>query len=230
MVTRNSTTQRDAALAEHFHTRGKVFENGQIIEARTVMGRGGTHLRRVVYQFSKKRHARDNKTLDAQRERAQRIVTGLTTPKKVRFVKHAPAGEISLDEAGIARARELAGLKGYVTNLAPGVLDGAGVIAAYHDLYQVERSFRMAKTDLRARPMFHHERDSIEAHLTIVFAALAVSRYLQEVTGFSIRQVVRMLRPLRDVVVSIGGQPVTAVTPATGEVERLISRLNSKPH
>lgn len=37
--------------------------------------------------------------------------------------------------------------------------------------------------------MFHHrEEESIEAHLTIVFAALAVSRYLQEVGGVSIRQ------------------------------------------
>ena len=40
------------------------------------------------------------------------------------------------------------------------------MIDAYHDLYQVERSFRMAKSDLRARPVFHHQRDAIEAHLT----------------------------------------------------------------
>jgi transposase len=66
-------------------------------------------------------------------------------------------------------------------------MTGAAVIAAYHDLWQVERSFRMAKTDLRARPVFHRQRDSIEAHLTIVFAALAISRYLQEQTGASIK-------------------------------------------
>jgi hypothetical protein len=35
----------------------------------------------------------------------------------------------------------------------------------------------MSKHDLQARPVYHHHhRDSIEAHLTIVFAALAVSR------------------------------------------------------
>ena len=49
-------------------------------------------------------------------------------------------------------------------------------MAAYHDLYQVERSFRMAKSDLADRPIFHRLHDSIEAHLTIVFAALAGSR------------------------------------------------------
>jgi transposase len=42
-------------------------------------------------------------------------------------------------------------------------------------LWQIEKSFRMSKTDLRARPIYHHKRESIEAHLTIVFAALAVS-------------------------------------------------------
>jgi transposase len=47
------------------------------------------------------------------------------------------------------------------------------VITSYHDLWHVGQSFRMSKTDLRARPMFHHTRDAIEAHLTIVFTALA---------------------------------------------------------
>src|SRR3954452_21259997 len=51
------------------------------------------------------------------------------------------------------------------------------VIGSYHDLWHVEQSFRMSKTDLRARPMFHHKRESIEAHLTIVFTALAVARH-----------------------------------------------------
>jgi hypothetical protein len=39
----------------------------------------------------------------------------------------------------------------------------------------LEKSFRMAKSDLQARPIYHRIRDSIGAHLTIVFAALAIS-------------------------------------------------------
>ena len=75
---------------------------------------------------------------------------------------------------------------------------GAGeVIESYHDLWRVEQSFRMSKTDLRARPMFHHTRDAIEAHLTVVFAALALARHLQEATGLSIRKIVQTLRPLQ---------------------------------
>jgi len=42
----------------------------------------------------------------------------------------------------------------------------AEVISCYHDLWHVEQSFRISKTDLAARPMFHRTRDAIEAHLT----------------------------------------------------------------
>jgi hypothetical protein len=41
-------------------------------------------------------------------------------------------------------------------------MDGAAVIAAYHDLWKVEQLFRMTKGDLRARPVFHHQREAIE--------------------------------------------------------------------
>ncbi|OZV83609.1 hypothetical protein CA850_02765 [Micromonospora echinospora] len=54
-------------------------------------------------------------------------------------------------------------------------------------LLQVEESFRMPKADLAARPIHHHTRESIEAHLTIVFAALAVSLWIENTTGWSIR-------------------------------------------
>ena len=63
----------------------------------------------------------------------------------------------------------------------------------------------MSKTDLRARPMFHHTREAIEAHLTIVFTALAVSREVQARTGLAIANVVKQLRPLRSATIAING-------------------------
>jgi transposase len=61
------------------------------------------------------------------------------------------------------------------------------VIDAYHQLWRIEKSFRMSKHDLQARPVYHHKRQSIEAHLTIVFAALAVSHWIEHQTGWSIK-------------------------------------------
>ena len=68
----------------------------------------------------------------------------------------------------------------------------------------------MSKSDLQARPVFHRKKDSIDAHLTTVFAALAVARYLQERTGISIKRLVQILRPLQTVTITIAGQPLTA--------------------
>ena len=67
----------------------------------------------------------------------------------------------------------------------------------------------MSKTDLAARPMFVRTRDTIEAHLTVVFAALAVSREVQRRTGLSIRNVCRQLRPLRSATIAINGATQT---------------------
>jgi hypothetical protein len=57
------------------------------------------------------------------------------------------------------------------------------VIGAYHRLWHIEKSFRMSKHDLRARPIYHHKRESIDAHLSIVFASRAVTRLIEERTG-----------------------------------------------
>jgi transposase len=73
----------------------------------------------------------------------------------------------------------LAGLKGYVTNIPGAIAPASEILAHYHGLWHIEQSFRISKTDRAARPLFVRTRDAIEAHLTIVFAALAIARTLQ---------------------------------------------------
>ena len=142
--------------------------------------------RRVVYQYSFQREKRDNYTLNKQIEKAEKVANGTRPLKKDRFVTLA-GKKPGVDWDLVERARQLLGLKGYVTNLPVEKMPAASVVAAYHDLWQVERSFRMTKSDLKARPVFHRTREAIEAHLTVVFAALAISRHLQDATGFSIK-------------------------------------------
>ncbi|MFT3970695.1 MAG: hypothetical protein QM695_10560 [Micropruina sp.] len=104
-------------------------------------------------------------------------------------------------------------------------MPAADIIASYHDLWRIEQSFRMSKTDLAARPIFHHTREAIEAHLTIVFAALAIARDLQVRSGRSLRKLITTLRPRRQVTITIGGyrldaQPV--IDPDTRQVLRAL--------
>jgi hypothetical protein len=196
-------------LAEHFERRGDYFTDGQILESSRVMGTGKhARTRRIVYQYSFKRHKRDDRAINAMIERAEKIASGASSMRHARFLKVKGATK-EIDHKLVNRARQLAGLKGYVTNIGADTMTGATVIASYHDLWQVEKSFRMAKTDLRARPIFHHKRDSIEAHLTIVFAALAISRYLQEHSGVSIKKLVTTLRSVRSATIKVNDEQLT---------------------
>ena len=170
--------------------------------------KGDGRERRIVYQWLFKRHKRDDRNINLMIERAERIAAGKSAARQARFLK-VTGGTTSLNETTIARARQLAGLKGYVTNLPATALSGEAVIAAYHDLWQVEASFRMTKNDLRARPVFHHQRDAIEAHLTVVFAALAVSRYLTTTTGQSLKKIIRTLRAVHTATIEVNGQRLT---------------------
>ena len=153
---------------------GEPIADGQIFVQPTVMGTKADPRRRTIfYQYRADRARRTLKGIDQQVAKAEKAVAGQAAVKRNRFVQ-LTGGTRSVNRDLEAKARALAGLKGYVTNLEAPTAEY--VMGAYHQLWQIEKSFRMSKTDLRARPIYHHKRDSIEAHLTIVFAALAVSR------------------------------------------------------
>jgi hypothetical protein len=177
------------------------FEDSQIFESRkTVTIDGKRTKRREIFQYRHKRAALDLSNIDKTVAKAQKIIDKKADIKRNRFLKiTGDKREINL--ALVEKARCLAGIKGYITDLG---IPAQQVIDAYHQLFQVEKSFRMSKSDLKARPVFHHKRDSIEAHLTIVFTALAVARHIEARTGISIKKFVRTLESVRTGVVSVG--------------------------
>lgn len=196
-------------LQEHFDTKGNMFSNGQILESSRVMGAGkNARERRVVYQWSRKRFLRDNQNINHMERRAQNIAEGSSPMRKARFVKVREA-KTTVDEKLIERARQLAGLKGYVTNISQEAMSGNDIVRSYHDLWQVEASFRMTKHDLQARPIFHHKEDPINAHLTVVFAALAIGRHLQELSGMSLKKLINTLKAIKSAKILINGEQIT---------------------
>jgi transposase len=101
------------------------------------------------------------------------------------------------------------------------------VIDAYHRLFQIEKSFRMSKHDLQARPIYHHQRDSIEAHLTIVFAALAVSRWIEDRIGWSIKKFVRTARRYRTIEIQASGHTITAADPLPDDLSDALNMIHT---
>lgn len=138
---------------------------------------------RLVISYSSKRAKKDAKDRERGIERAQKLLErdNLTKEKLSnhgykKFITIQGQATLKLDKAKIREAARWDGLKGYLTNTE---LDENIVMAKYSDLWEVERSFRITKHDLEARPMFHRVERRIRAHICVCFAALKVKKELE---------------------------------------------------
>jgi len=178
---------------------------------------------RIVYQYRAKRAALDLSNIEKQIAKAKKVISGQLPATRTKFLNMDTQSK-QLNYELIDKARALAGIKGYVTNLD---IPDEEVIASYHQLFQVEAAFRMTKSDLKARPIYHRKRDAIEAHLTIVLGALAISRNIEVQTGMSIKQFIKLLRPIRSGFISINGVEMLAEPEVPNAVRSILNRLSS---
>jgi hypothetical protein len=183
----------------------------------------------IYYTYKADRARRTLHGIDEQVAKAAKAVAGLAPVKRNRFIQLEGAVK-SVNRDLEEKARTLAGIKGYKTNLAA-TPDGEPVtpdfvIGSYHRLFEIEKSFRMSKSDLQARPIYHRKRDSIEAHLTIVFAALAVGRWIEAQTGWSIRKFVKTARRYREIEIKAGQHVITAADPLPDDLRQALDAIN----
>ena len=113
-----------------------------------------------------------------------------------KFLEMKNKVEVSINYGKIEEDAVWDGLKGYLTNTE---LPAEQIYAAYHNLWTVELAFRIAKSKLEVRPMFHFTRKRIEAHICICFVALKVYKELDRILKLngiklSIDKVLRMAK------------------------------------
>ena len=206
---------------------GAVPEDGQVFTApwpaSGVKQAAGRRDKVTYYQYRADRARRTIRGIDQQIAKAENAVAGKAAVKRNRFVK-LTGGTRTINRDLEAKARGLAGFKAYINNIDNPTPEF--VIGAYHQLWRIEKSFRMSKHDLRARPIYHHKRESIEAHLTIVFAALAVTRFIENATGWSIKTFVRTARRYRTVQITVGAHTVTAEDPLPPDLRDALAQIN----
>jgi transposase len=179
----------------------------------------------VYYQFRHHRARRTLRGIDEQVAKAEKAVDGHAPIKRNRFIKLTGATK-TVNRELEAKNRALAGWKGYTTNLTTATPEF--VIDAYHQLWRIEKAFRMSTHDLQARPIYHHIRDSIEAHLSIVVAAMAVSHYIEIQTGWSIKKFVRTARRYRTVNIKAGRQILTAADPLPADLPDALAKISTR--
>jgi transposase len=140
---------------------------------------------RLIISYSSKRAYNDKKNRDKGLKRLEKKVnSGKLSKKHInnrgynKYLKLTGKVDIAIDYEKFKADGVWDGLKGYVTNTK---LSKKEVIGHYGQLWHVEKAFRISKTDLRIRPIFHRLKRRIEAHICICFSAYAIYKELERI-------------------------------------------------
>ena len=206
--------------------------DGDGVRIREVGHRG----RRIVVGHSPKRAAKDARDRDRALGKLRSRLARSANPKALlgsrglhRFLRVEGEAELVVDEARVAEQARWDGLHGVMTNLHD--MPAGDVLGHYAALWQVERTFRVTKHDLKVRPIFHWTERRIRAHLAIAFMTLLCVRHLSWRTRLQQRalseEVIR--RALVGVQCSVlhdrGGGRRYVIPSAPGDVARRLYRV-----
>lgn len=157
----------------------------------------------LILSFSIKRYQKEKREMDKQLEKANYYLkhpSAAEIIKRTKFLKGKKLG-YELNQDLINKTTLLLGIKGYYTNLSEEKLSNEKVIEQYKNLWKVEQNFRISKSDLKARPIFHSKKQAIETHILICFTALAIAKYIELKTGKSIKSITKTLKKSVDAII-----------------------------
>lgn len=137
----------------------------------------------LIVSYSDKRASKDSYNREKGLKKLRhRVRSGKLTKEQMnnrgynKFLRLQGDVKIEIDESKIQEAARWDGLKGYLTNTN----HSAGtIIENYQQLWHVEKAFRISKTDLRIRPIYHYKEKRIKAHICIAFVAYTIYKELE---------------------------------------------------
>lgn len=156
---------------------------------------------RLIVSYSTKRAKKDAHNSKRGLTRLEKtIASNKITKQQInnrgynKYLKLTGNLEVKIDYQKYKDDQKWNGLKGYITNSDLAAND---IIINYRELWQIEKAFRISKTDLKVRPIYHRLKDRIEAHLSIAFAAYTVYKELERVLekhniGFSAKRAIEL--------------------------------------
>ncbi len=186
----------------------------------------------VVCTYSEARYKKDKREMERQIEKAKTLIARQEAGRRIKFVKKENATYL-FDEALKRKTESLLGIKGYCTNVPKSVLPDNQIVSYYNSLWHVEQAFRMSKSDLRTRPIFHHSHDAIRAHILICFMALMIGKFIEIRTGYSLRRVRDLLWQVQEVHLRDPASNLerVALTPIPIELTQILDSLGiENPH
>lgn len=151
----------------------------------------------LICSFSSVRYRKDKHEMEKQIERAKIIIDNPSKSKKLKFTK-SNGQKIELNQKLIDKTRKLLGIKGYHTNLEENIVNNKTIIERYAQLYKIEQAFRISKSDLQTRPIFHFKEEPIKLHMLICFIALVISKHIELQTNTSIKRFIHECKKITD--------------------------------
>ena len=135
---------------------------------------------RLILSYSSKRAKKDKYTREKAIEKIQSKISKNITKSDLKLSYYAKYLDIDntldikyrLNPKKIIEDEKLDGIKGFITN--DFTLNPNEIIQHYQNQYDIEKAFRISKTDLKIRPIYHRLETRIKAHILISFVAYAV--------------------------------------------------------
>lgn len=181
----------------------------------------------LICSYSSVRYRKDKYEMEKQIAKAKFIIDNPSKNKKLKFTK-SNGQNIELNQKLIDKTQKLLGIKGYYTNLEETIADNSTVIERYHELYKIEKAFRISKNDLQTRPIFHFKEEPIKLHLLICFVALVISKHIELQTNTSIRKFIHECKRITDARLKnkITGKELRIRADLTPSLIEILNKLN----
>ena len=175
---------------------------------------------RLIITYSDDRAKKDRYNRDKGiRKLEKQIRIGRLTKASInnrgynKFLKLEGQINVSLDDEKLKQESRWDGLKGYLTNAK---LNKNQIIENYQHLWQIEKAFRIAKSDLKIRPIYHRLARRIEAHICISFAAYKLYKELER----QLQEKKSTISAAKAIEIAENIIQVSVTLPQTGEVRR----------
>lgn len=194
--------------------------NGEIIRVKTKKGY-------LICSYSSSRYHKDKYEMEKQIEKAKLAIKNPSKRKQLKFTRANNTG-IELNEELILKTQKLLGIKGYYTDLEENIMNNQSIISHYHQLYRIEQNFRIAKSDLQARPIFHFKEDPIKLHILICFIALSLAKHIELQAGISFKKFVQESNKITDARLKnlITKKEIKIRTKLNPKIKEIIEKLN----
>jgi len=186
---------------------------------------------RLIIEYTESRAKKDEfnrgrglKKLEKQVNAGKLTKSNLNNRGYNKYLKMDGDISISIDYQKYENDKKWDGIKGYITNTD---LERDAVVSRYRELWQIERAFRISKTDLQIRPIYHRRRDRIESHICISFMSYLMYKELERLfinnnLKISVAKAIEQINKIYEIIIPTADGGQTTFRPQNNHIQQKI--------